>query len=598
VAHTERALGAFQKFRDGVRLRHPRQGEDAEFGRRIDPGFARAASTSARGARKLTCSVLSPSSNPARRASSRTVWEPRVIADRVAFLRFLFVAMARGSVVWLLVCFASLAMTMGVTQHADKLRSRWTRTIIRRHLVFFQNPRPSMPLPPRVEIHSQCRIFDDFFKIDEVIVSHQRVTGEISAPQRRLIFERGDAAAALLLDLDAGVVVLTRQFRAPSLIGRRRDDASSTQGWMTETVAGMVEPNETPEETVIRETMEETGYRIRDPRLIAKFFSSAGGSSERIFLYFSKVRAADKLEKGGGDDGEDIEIVRMTLGELFDRLDAGSIDEPKLLVSAYWLQAHLKDLQARKLLIEGIAAEPPSQSLKRSTVRYAINGRDDLIVGYKTGAIDDIEDVSIWVNSENTDMMMDRFLGKSISARIRYLGANKDEDGRVIEDTVAEELRSAVGRWAHVKIGTVLTTSAGMLRKNGVRRIFHIATVEGGPGSGVLAELNRLQECVEKVLAKADRENNRFWKVLLRFFPRINMNSILIPMLGAGDGGLAVEDVAKVVIPVAIDYFRKPETASLKEIYFLAFKSRDKNACDRVLDHLCSEGALVRLGDR
>jgi nudix-type nucleoside diphosphatase (YffH/AdpP family) len=455
-----------------------------------------------------------------------------------------------------------------------------------------------MQTPPRVEIRSQTRVFDDFFKIDEAIVSHQRVGGEMSAEQRRLIFERGDSAAALLLDLDAGEVVLTRQFRAPSLMGRRRDDASSTQGWMTETVAGMVEPNESPEETVIRETMEETGYRIGDPRLIAKFFSSPGGSSERIFLYFSKVRAADKSGRGGGDEGEDIAIVRMTLGELFDRLDAGSIDDPKLLVSAYWLQAHLKDLQARKSLIEGIpAAESPSQSLELSTVRYAIKGRDDLIVGYKTGAIDDIADVSIWVNSENTDMMMDRFLGKSISARIRWLGANKDEDGGVVEDTIAEELRSAVGHWAHVKIGTVLTTSSGMLRRNGVRRIFHVASVEGGPGHGVQAKLNQLKECAEKVLAKADQENNRLWKVLLRFFPWINMNSILIPMLGAGDGGLAVEDVAKAVIPAAVDYFRKPGTASLKEIYFLAFKSRDKNACDRVLDHLCSEGVLVRMED-
>jgi nudix-type nucleoside diphosphatase (YffH/AdpP family) len=469
-----------------------------------------------------------------------------------------------------------------------------------------------MPLLPRVEIHSQRQIFGDFFKIDEVIVSHQRVTGEMSAKQRRLIFERGDSAAALLLDLDAGVVVLTRQFRAPALMGRRRDDPSSTLGWMTETVAGMIEPNETPEETVIRETMEETGYRILNPRLIAKFFSSAGGSSERIFLYFSKVRAVDKLEKGGGDEGEDIEIVRMTLGELFDRLDAGSIDDPKLLVSAYWLQAHLKDLHERKVLIDGTAAEPPSQPLKFSTVRYAMNGRDDLIVGYKTGAIDAIEDVSIWVNSENTDMMMDRFLGKTVSAKIRYLGANKDVDGKVVEDTIEEELRSAVGHWAHVKIGTVLTTSSGMLKEKQVRRIFHVATVEGGPGSGVQADLKRMKECVEKVLAKVDQENNRLWKVLLRYFPRImaflqridkfsppiNMNSILFPMLGAGDGGLAVEEVAKVAIPAAVGYFLKPDTASLKEIYFLAYKSRDKTACDRVLDRLCAEGVLVRLENR
>ena len=71
-----------------------------------------------------------------------------------------------------------------------------------------------------------------------------------------------------------------------------------------------------------------------------------------------------------------------------------------------------------------------------STVRYELKGNKGLIVGYKTGAIDRIKDASIWVNSENTDMMMDRFLGKTLSARIRYLGANKDQNENVIEDTI------------------------------------------------------------------------------------------------------------------------------------------------------------------
>jgi O-acetyl-ADP-ribose deacetylase (regulator of RNase III) len=83
------------------------------------------------------------------------------------------------------------------------------------------------------------------------------------------------------------------------------------------------------------------------------------------------------------------------------------------------------------------------------------------------------------------------------------------------------------------------------------------------------------------------------WRILLK---RKNFESILIPMLGAGDGSLPVEEVAETIIPAAIDYYQYTKDPSLKEIYFLAFKSRDKSACDRVLDRYCAEGALIPSG--
>ena len=79
-------------------------------------------------------------------------------------------------------------------------------------------------------------------------------------------------------------------------------------------------------------------YAFTQPKLIARFFSSPGGTSERIFLYFAEVRNVDKVGKGGGIDDENITLVQMTLGDLFDRLAKGSIEDPKLLIAAYWLR--------------------------------------------------------------------------------------------------------------------------------------------------------------------------------------------------------------------------------------------------------------------
>jgi nudix-type nucleoside diphosphatase (YffH/AdpP family) len=206
----------------------------------------------------------------------------------------------------------------------------------------------------KAEIRRQTRLFDDFFKIDEVIVSHQRQDGTMSPDQRRLVFERGDAVAITLLNLDTKSVVLVNQFKVPSLIGRRRDDPKTTDGWITEAIAGMIDANETPEQAIIRETKEETGYQISNPRLISKFFSSPGGTSERIFLYFAEVHETDRIGNGGGLDGEDITVVQMPLNDLFEQLAKGSIEEPKLAIGAYWLKDYLKAGADRMRLVEPV----------------------------------------------------------------------------------------------------------------------------------------------------------------------------------------------------------------------------------------------------
>jgi nudix-type nucleoside diphosphatase (YffH/AdpP family) len=197
-------------------------------------------------------------------------------------------------------------------------------------------------MPRKAVIERQRRLFDDFFKVDEFLVAHQQIDGDMGAPQRQLVFERGDAAAVLIFNADRRAVVLVEQFRMPTLVGRRRDDPHTTDGWILETVAGMVDAGETPEVAAIRETREETGYQPRSVELIGKFFASPGGSSERFFLYFAEVSDADRIGTGGGVDGEDIRIVHMPTGELFDRLAQGKIDDAKLYLGAYWLKSRLQ----------------------------------------------------------------------------------------------------------------------------------------------------------------------------------------------------------------------------------------------------------------
>jgi nudix-type nucleoside diphosphatase (YffH/AdpP family) len=419
-----------------------------------------------------------------------------------------------------------------------------------------------MPSPRNVVIREKRRVFDGFFKIDELTLSHEQFDGTMSPGKKLLVFERGDAAAAIILNRDRREVVLVEQFKVPTL------EKSTTNGWVTEVMAGMIRPGETPDEAVIRETLEETGYRIQGPELIATFFSSPGGSSERIFLYYAVVGDADKVGRGGGarGEGEDIRLVTMKPEELFEKLRTAALDDPKLIVAAY----HLRD----RLKIEA----PARAQLGPGTILYGRAPDNKLKLGIKTGEIMSVQDVDVWVNSENTDMMMDRVIGRTISANIRYGGAQKDADGNIVEDTIAEALRQARERTGTAPIGAVVETTAGALGEFGVKRILHVASVRGqGPGKGVSADPATLGQCVTNVLEHASGSNARWWHWGMRDA------SILLPMMGAGDGGLPVEVVAPAIVGAADAFFEANPDTALREVYLLAFTTRDRAACEKAI---------------
>jgi O-acetyl-ADP-ribose deacetylase (regulator of RNase III) len=187
-------------------------------------------------------------------------------------------------------------------------------------------------------------------------------------------------------------------------------------------------------------------------------------------------------------------------------------------------------------------------------------------------------------------MMMDRFGGGTVSARIRSMGANK-EGGSIVEDTIQESLRGLMDGRTNADIGDVFITESGLLRRtNGVQRIFHVAHMSSGLGDAMKPEEKDLATCVENVLGKLEQENRRIWRKLCDY----NLNSVLFPMIGAGEDGLHIKAVAEKIIPAAIDHFTSTEDSTIRKIYFLAFRLRERNACDKVFDEQCMQGILKR----
>jgi nudix-type nucleoside diphosphatase (YffH/AdpP family) len=425
--------------------------------------------------------------------------------------------------------------------------------------------------PSTVNIIKRERAHDGFFKLDRLTVAHEMFAGGMSAAKTWEVLERGDSAAALLFDVDRQEVILVDQFRAPTL------NKGVNRGWLIETTAGIIRADETPESSLYREIKEETGYRVNELSKIATFFASPSGSSERIHLYYAAVRRTDQVGAGGGikEDGEDIRLFTIGLDSFFRKLGNREFEDAKIIIAGLWF----KERHAR--------TELSFDKGRSTTRRFALKSDQKRVVGYKTGNILLTRDVDVWVNNENTDMMMDRFFGRSISAAIRFAGAEKfDESERVRSDTIADALRTEMRGRTFVKPATVLETTSGALeRSHNVRRLFHVGAVEGTIGQGVRPNLEMLERCVDDVLAAIDAASRRtMWPY----------RSVLIPMLGTGEGGFLVQDVAPRLIERAVKYLENQKKSTLQEIYFVAYAFGDAQVIDNVME---GNPQLTTLGD-
>lgn len=194
-------------------------------------------------------------------------------------------------------------------------------------------------------------------------------------------------------------------------------------------------------------------------------------------------------------------------------------------------------------------------------------------LGIVAGTIDRVRCADIWVSSENTDMEMSRFTEFSISAIIRYWGAQRDQAGWVIADVIADELAATVGGRRPVAPGTAMVTGAGALREsNAVHHVIHVAAVYGEPGAG-FRPVRDVGRCVTNALVEADRLAGA----------GESAGSILFPLLGTGVGGAPIAPTARTLVGAAADYLTATPATALRVIYFLAYTRAELAALEEVL---------------
>lgn len=137
----------------------------------------------------------------------------------------------------------------------------------------------------------------------------------------RLCMERGDAVAVLVYDSISAEFIFVKQFRYPS---HRRGISE-----MLEIPAGSLKQNEDPITCAKRECIEEIGYNFDSIRALGVYFSSPGGTSERIHLFLA--RATERVSEGGGleEENESIEVVKLNYKVAFAMLQRCEIVDMK-----------------------------------------------------------------------------------------------------------------------------------------------------------------------------------------------------------------------------------------------------------------------------
>jgi nudix-type nucleoside diphosphatase (YffH/AdpP family) len=194
-------------------------------------------------------------------------------------------------------------------------------------------------MPDKVEIIKENEVFRKYiFRMIEAVFRFERYNGKMSDPVTRMNFERGDAVAAIMHNPADDTIVLIEQFRYPAY--------HKAGGWVIELPAGVVEAGEKPDETMVREIEEETGYRAAVVEHLQTFFVSPGGTSERIFLYYVRINPNERISDGGGleAENEDIKVMHPTIDEALQLMQDKKITDAKTLIGLQWLQLNRDNL--------------------------------------------------------------------------------------------------------------------------------------------------------------------------------------------------------------------------------------------------------------
>ena len=179
---------------------------------------------------------------------------------------------------------------------------------------------------PKIKIQKTELLSDNWYILNKVTFDYQKKDNSWIT-QKREVYNRGNGAAILLYNSTKKKVILTRQFRLPTYLNENET------GMMIEVCAGLLDEDD-PEKCIIRETEEETGYRISKVNKVMETYMSPGAVTEILYLFVGEYDESMKVNDGGGvaHEEENIEVMEMTYNEAYSMIESGKIQDAKTII--------------------------------------------------------------------------------------------------------------------------------------------------------------------------------------------------------------------------------------------------------------------------
>jgi ADP-ribose pyrophosphatase len=193
-------------------------------------------------------------------------------------------------------------------------------------------PKPFQFNANDVTVEKRETVFQGFFRMDKLWLTHARFDGREMPTFTRELFVRGDATCVLPYDPERDEVVLLEQFRLGAL---GRDQSP----WLLELVAGINEDGEKPEEVAQREGEEEAGLSFSHLEKICDYLVSPGGTTEMVHLFCGQVSTSDAGGLYGLEhEHEDIRAHVVAAEEAIAMIRDGRINNAAGVIALQWLQ--------------------------------------------------------------------------------------------------------------------------------------------------------------------------------------------------------------------------------------------------------------------
>lgn len=179
---------------------------------------------------------------------------------------------------------------------------------------------------PTIKIQKTELLSDNWYILNKVTFDYQNKDNTWGT-QKREVYDRGNGAVILLYNTKKKTVILTKQFRLPTYLN------GNETGMMIEACAGLLDQDH-PEQCIIRETEEETGYRLTQVQKVFESYMSPGAVTEILYFFTGEYDESMKVSEGGGleHEQENIEVLEFNFEEAYAMIASGEIKDAKTIM--------------------------------------------------------------------------------------------------------------------------------------------------------------------------------------------------------------------------------------------------------------------------